>query len=761
MISGFKYIPIFLLISCNLTFAQTPNVQDCLGAVSVCDETYSESISYSGGGNIPNEVNPNLSCVDNENNSVWYVFTANTTGGLGFVLTPNDPNDDYDWALFDITNAACSEISTNANLLVSCNAAGGGNCDGATGATGASIYSIQGGGCGAFSPNQFSGGSPFNALVPMQVGNTYALMVSNWTGSTNGYSIDFSFSTGNGVHDEIKPEVANISTPSECNQDQITVLFSEFIQCSTIEAANFQLIGPGGPYAVELSSLSCGNNGHHDRLFNLTIDPPISSLGDFTLNLLTDQQDQVLDLCNNPADPFSWDFSVNTPIDLDVSIGGDTSLLCDGNTLVLSATHTGIDNLSYLWSDGSTDPILPVTTGGIYGVTVEDVCFFGQAETEVLIQYEVPIVELGNDQTLCPDETLNLDAGNDLSTYVWQDGTDQPTYFVDQSGNYTVAVTNACGTVSDEISIEYIEAIDLELGNDVVLCRGDSLVLNVSNPDATSYLWSDGFTGSKHTIRGSGKYKVTVETSCEIKSDSIEVTFIDDPVLSLRNDTLLCSGETIVYDFGIPGATYVWQDGSTDPIYTIAKTGDYAVTISTACNVLSDHITVVILDSIQTELGRDTFLCPGDRIILDASSETRSDYRWMDGDTRVTREISQPGTYSVRVWNECEEVTDEITVFECEFCSVFVPNAFSPNGDGINDKIHPFSDCELLDYDFKIFDRWGALIFQSTNATEGWDGTFNGQEVRPGIFIWQLDYGVLENKQKRREVLTGSVAVIR
>ena len=750
----------WLLISMsNICLAQNPTVQDCLGAIPVCDQIYSETNSYTGNGNFPNEINPNTDCTRGENNSVWYVFTANDNGSLGFLITPNDVSDDYDWTLFDITNAACSEIYDNPGLVVSCNAAGDIGCHGPTGATGGSIYSIQGFGCNAVTPSVFDGNNPFNALIPMQTGNTYVLMINNWTGSTNGYTIDFGLSTGIGIFDEIKPEITSVSTPFRCNQDGITVLFSEFIQCSSIDGSNFELTGPGGPYSLSLSSFSCDNGGDHDRIFNLTITPPIASRGDFTLNLISNQIDQVLDLCNNPADPTSWDFSVDSPISIDVSIGSDTTLLCDGNTLILT---TDLDNiLHYSWSDGSMAPYFPVTTGGIYGVTVENVCGFGNDELEVIVQYDAPTVELGSDQVHCPGEVVQLDATNDLSTYVWQDGSDAPIYSVNQSGIYTVAVTNSCGIVSDEINIDYIQAINLDLGSDVILCKGDSLVINVANPDATSYLWQDGSTAFKRSIHQTGIYRVTIETDCEVQTDSIQVTFIDDMPITPQNDTTLCFGASITYDYSVPGATYVWQDGSTDPSYLVDQTGEYAVTINTKCNVLSDHIFVVVLDSIQTEIGQDTFLCPGDRIILDASSGTLSDYQWMDGLTQVTREVTKPGVYSVRVSNQCEEVFDQLTVHECEHCHIFVPNIFSPNEDGINDKVRPLSDCELLGYTFQIFDRWGNLIYQSSNPSEGWDGTFNGHSSNSGVYVWQLHYGVIENNQKREEVVTGSVAIVR
>ena len=190
------------LLSALLLTAQAPTVQDCLGAIPICQPVYTENQVLPGGGNYPNEVNSSISCVDGEDYSIWYTFTVQESGQFGFVLTPNNSLDDYDWALFNITNAECGDIFNNSSLLVSCNAAGGTGtnpnaCSGPTGATGASSYDIQGAGCGSFFPGLDNGFSPFNDLIPVTAGNTYVLMVSNWSASTSGYSIDFGISDVN------------------------------------------------------------------------------------------------------------------------------------------------------------------------------------------------------------------------------------------------------------------------------------------------------------------------------------------------------------------------------------------------------------------------------------------------------------------------------------------------------------------------------------------------------------------------------------
>jgi len=182
--------PLIFLCFANFVFAQTPTVQDCLGAIPICAQSYTETTAPSGTGNYPNEINGTsqggICCMDNEINSIWYTFTVNQSGNFGFTLTPNNLDDDYDWAMFNITNATCADIFNDISLQVSCNAAGGVSCNGATGANGGSIYDNQGAGCNSISPNQFSGNSPDNALVAVTQGNTYVLVISNWSGSTNG-----------------------------------------------------------------------------------------------------------------------------------------------------------------------------------------------------------------------------------------------------------------------------------------------------------------------------------------------------------------------------------------------------------------------------------------------------------------------------------------------------------------------------------------------------------------------------------------------
>lgn len=738
--------------------AQTPTVQDCLGAIPVCQPVYMENTSPTGDGNYDNEINPNISCTT-ELNSIWYVFTVNQNGNLGFLITPNNITDDYDWAVYDITNATCAEIRTNPALEVSCNAAGGGTCDGLTGATGGSIWDVQGAGCDANPPNQDSGNTAFNDFIPMQAGRTYVLMVSNWSGSPFGYEIDFGLSSGLGIFDQTEPGIEEITPPQVCGDNILQVEFTEYIRCNSFLPGSVRLNGPGGPYTLTPFSLNCNAGGTYDRNYSFTITPPIASAGNFSFEITDNNLNDVLDLCSNPADPVIVPFTVQpSPQNLDVI--SDTSMLCAGNNIVLDADFPGAT--AFEWQDGSTAPTLTVNAEGVYRVNYSNACGSGADSVEVVALNDVPEVNLGPDTILCAGETLLLDAASPFSTYRWQDNSTSETFLVGaaQPGTYRAEVTNICGATTDEIVVDYIPPVQLAWPDQTVLCAGDTLLLDVTHPTAT-YLWQDGFNGPQRAVLSDDNFAVTVTTFCESQSDQMNVLFIVESLSDLGPDTTLCPGETLDFDLTIPGATYRWQDNTDKPIYTVAQSGDYAVTVTTACNTFNDDISVEILPNLMVELGNDTVICPGKRITLNAEAGTPATYFWQDGAQTVRYVVDTPGVYSVSVFNHCEQVLDRIEIVECEICTVYVPNAFSPNDDGFNDKFLPLSDCILEQFTMRIFNRWGGIVYEANNPASGWDGRYKNKNMEPGIYVWQMEYVVVEDGKPRTVKVSGDVAILR
>ncbi len=827
-----------LLFSCwTLGMGQAPSVQDCIGAIPVCQKIYTEDNTYRGNGNIL-DFEAGLICMDVEQNSVWYTFQVDQTGQFGFLITPRDLNDDYDWALFNLTNATCDDLYNNpAAYVVSCNAAGGDDCHGLTGATGDTQYNIQGANCGLFPPNVSQGLTALNDYIEVEAGNVYALCVNNWNINRggSGYTIDFGHSTDIGIFDETPPEVVEMDLVNECSGDEIGVRFSERIQCATISADNFALDGPDGNIPLTLFSQECENGYQYSDFFILRSEIPIESSGSYTLTVDLNGTTEALDLCDNPALPN--EFVIPNPIDPQVVDLGRDVTMCSGESYTIEAGDGFSD---YSWSTGSTASSISVDESGTYSVTVTTEC--GEVTDEILVNFNdgPPSINLGADRLLCPMDTFTLDVTTPGATYLWQDGSNQPVYVVTLTGTYAVTVTTGCGESSDRITYNYGEPnLLLDLGEDQKICASDEgITLNamITQDDYAAYLWNDGLTEASRSVTTPGTYSVTVTTDYAIVSDEIiiDVEEEGDNDIDLGEDLAICPDETITLDATTSGAIYLWQDGSNNPTFSVAEPGIYQVTVTTDCSVSSDTIEVTALAPPSLELGNDTTICVGGSVMLDAGIDAagatylwqdgsqgttlnvtepgvysvtvtdicgeRTDdilvdytpdlmvdmwedtvvcqgealalsvvgnanrFLWSDGSTDTVLVVDQPGSYSVTAGNGCEETTLMIDVGECVTCKFYVPNAISPNGDGNNDVFMPYSsfECPIQDYQLQVYDRWGALVHETTSLEKGWEGfVMTGEEADAGTYVYQINLNVLENGQLKPVSLSGGVTLLR
>jgi gliding motility-associated-like protein len=337
-----------------------------------------------------------------------------------------------------------------------------------------------------------------------------------------------------------------------------------------------------------------------------------------------------------------------------VNLGPDLEI-CPGQTFTLDA---GVQT-SYTWQDNSTNQTFDVTGPGTYWVDVTNSC--GSASDTVVVTAGIlPTVNLGNDTTLCLSAMLLLDATYPNSTYLWQDASTNPTFNVTSAGTYTVDVTNSCGTVSDAINVSYNSSAVVNLGNDTTLCPGATLTLDAGNPGST-FLWQDNSTSQTFTVSAAGTYFVEVSDSCGSVSDTIIVSYGVVPTVNLGNDTTLCPGATLLLDATYAGATYLWQDNTTNPTYTVSSAGLYSVDVTNACGTVSDAINVTYDVLPTVNLGNDTTLCQGDNLLLDATFPA-STYLWQDNSTNATLNVSAAGTYSVDVTNYCGTVSDAINI---------------------------------------------------------------------------------------------------
>lgn len=450
-----------------------------------------------------------------------------------------------------------------------------------------------------------------------------------------------------------------------------------------------------------------------------------------------------------------------------LELGRDT-MLCPGQTLLLNAFDSAA--VIYRWQDGSRNPTLLVNRPGSYILYIADNC--GNTATDIIrVGYfdVITSVNIGKDTTLCPGETLLLDATDRAAKYYrWQNGNADSVFLVSQPGTYTVQVTDNCGhTLSDAINVAYFPVLkSLELGKDTSLCPGSSITLNAFDAAAIAYNWQDGSTAIDFSVTAPGTYSVLIKDNCNnILFDSIQVAYYQllDTINIGPRDTVLCEGNILILDATTPAARdYLWQDGISTATYSVTQAGIYQIEVNDHCgNSASDEIRIRYKNVPEPLLlNGDTIVCEGEVFRLNATAPDATFYQWDDGLTSPIYPVTKPGFYSVTIGNDCGNAIYALNI-EMEYCGpcrTFVPTAFSPNNDGNNDAFNIFTECNFTHYQMVVFNRWGIKVFESKAPWNVWDGTLDGKELPNGVYVWQLRF-IAEGEAER--MLSGDVLLMR
>ena len=450
------------------------------------------------------------------------------------------------------------------------------------------------------------------------------------------------------------------------------------------------------------------------------------------------------------------DTSIVEVIDLQAELGPD-STLCEGETMQLNAQNS---LASYLWQDGSMGAQFTVREPGFYKVQVErNTCM---TTDSVDIDYIFfPELELGRDTFICEGDNLLLDAGEDstLWTFLWENGSSTPERLIDTTGTYSVDLQIDHCIKEDEIFVEEI-VLAVDLGKDSTLCEGETLELDASN-DRARYTWQDNSGNNAYLVSGPGEYFVSVQRElCEV-NDTVNIAYIDVPELDLGPDTLLCENEAIELDVFFPDASYLWDNGSLDPVREVNRDGWFVITRDYLGCLRTDSL-FVIPSIPQVSLRPDTLICLTDSIRL-FTNPRKASLLWEDGSTENERFVSQSGVFTVVATNRCAsaQASMELTVEDCT-CQLFLPNVFTPNQDGLNETFFPELDCELAGYSIQIFDRWGYSLYLSDDPTQGWDGKdANGTEQKEGVYFFRLFYRGSDRWNRRDVERRGHVTLLR
>ncbi len=295
-------------------------------------------------------------------------------------------------------------------------------------------------------------------------------------------------------------------------------------------------------------------------------------------------------------------------------------------------------------------------------------------------------------------------------------------------------------------------------------CLYDTIFLSLNDTtDIDSVYWSFGDPASGvnnhstelftfHRYEQPGDYNINVIsyhlTTTTEANQSIRIYNLAK--VDVGSDTAICIGDTItLYANHDTGYIYKWLDDESLNKRTlkISEEGYYWVEGKNLCNTDIDSVYLYVRELPEVDLGRDTTIKYNSIVMLDAGY-SNDYYLWQDGSSNQYYDVDYPGTYWVEVTDDigCKS-SDTVSITAIPF-RVYMPTAFSPDNNGVNDIFIPRSTYDVeIDFELTIFDRWGEIVFKTTDIKQGWDGTYNGMKCPNEVYIWHLNAATYEQNE--------------
>ncbi|WP_315818484.1 gliding motility-associated C-terminal domain-containing protein [Paraflavitalea speifideaquila] len=431
-----------------------------------------------------------------------------------------------------------------------------------------------------------------------------------------------------------------------------------------------------------------------------------------------------------------------------LTLGKDT-LLCPGDSITLKA---GTGYAQYTWQDGSTGIEFKAKQAGQYFVKVANSCGDEFADTININPAIVPPLTLGQDIVACIQDTLALLASPGFAKYNWSPGG----LLLGQGQQVKVApyqdtsiivqgITNDGCSAKDTLSIKLLFPQPVRLGADTSFCASDSITLTAGT-GYLQYQWSTGSISATITAKNAGSYYVAAKdpNGCFSRDTLRVLQTYSLPVVSLGADQDLCAGSPKLLDAG-SHTTYQWQDGSTNRTFQAAAAGHYWVTVTNNHQCVgSDSIRINKINPLPAEFLKSVdSICKYSKLTL-VPAKTYKHYQWSTGSSNATTQINKPGLYVLTVTDNNGCVGKDTTLVFQKDClyGVFIPNAFSPNGDRQNDVFRALVYGPTLQFNLQVYNRYGERVFNTTDPDKGWDGTYKGKPCDNGSYIWVCSYHI-------------------
>lgn len=457
------------------------------------------------------------------------------------------------------------------------------------------------------------------------------------------------------------------------------------------------------------------------------------------------------------------------------------------NTGIPSLSGTG-DIPSFLASNpnaGGVDEVSVITL-----VATNNGCS-SAAQTFNFTVNALPIVGAGSDRTICEGSSITLTATGSATTFVWDNAITNGVAFFPSAGNYLYTVTgttNGCSAL-DQVTINVNPAPIVNAGVDVVVCVGSQALLTASG--ATTLSWNNNVLNNvPFTPVMAGDYIVTGVNNfgCSAK-DTLVLTIESLPIPSFTSDvTMGCVPSDITFTSSntTNACVYTFSDGTIENgstvTHTFTQTGVYDVTLNqVSLNGCIGSTTVPAMIVINPDpvasftVDRPIVNMIDPSTSFENTSQGAISYEWNFGDGSSADNSFEPihafpsaaaGSYNVMLvaFSQfgCTDTTYADIILE-ESTIFYIPNSFTPNGDELNNTFNPvmYAGFDTQDYNIKIFDRWGELIFESFDASYGWDGDYGaGRGLAPGgTYTYKLVFNTPTKDEKK--VIVGSVNLLR
>jgi len=441
-----------------------------------------------------------------------------------------------------------------------------------------------------------------------------------------------------------------------------------------------------------------------------------------------------------------------------ISITGDT--VCAG----FPATITANGGSTYLWSNSTTvNPmVISPTATTVYSVTgtAANGCT-GTAIGTATVNAN-PIVNAGVDQAICTGFSANLSASPPgAASYVWDNGagnSQNVTVSPAVTTLYSLTVTDANGcSGTDAVNVAVNTGAVVEAGNDQTICAGESATLTVTG--GVSFHWNNGVITATNIVSPTTTtvYSVTVSNNNGCSgTDLVTVNVNQNPVPSITTTGAVCGRNDGTASALPAGLNYAWSNNESTQQIINLHPGSYSLTVTDANGCT--NTTSAIVDDIHGPTA-DFIAVPSVLTLFENPlcvfmdhSVGATQWLWSFGDGTgstehfVTHEYTVVGYYPVTLL-----VTDDqgcvdsmqIVIEVKDLYTIYIPNAFTPNGDGVNDLFGVSGkNIDTKDFEMVIFNRWGERVFYTNDPNEFWNGTLNNNGGKndglPGAYIYKV-----------------------